>query len=53
MKATLFITALIVTACEPVGNGLIHFFAIIALWASFVGLCAGVSNRTNIYKEQK
>jgi len=38
MKAFLFITALILTASEPTGNGLLHFFAIIALWASFVGV---------------
>jgi hypothetical protein len=53
MKAPLLITALIVTASEPTGNGLIHFFAIIALWASFVGLCvkSKVSNRANFYKK--
>ena len=52
MKAILFITALIVTACEPTGNGLVHFFIIIALWASFVGLWvkSKVSNRANFYK---
>ena len=52
MKAILFITALILTASEPTGNGLLHFFAIIVLWASFVGLCAKPkeSNRANFYK---
>ncbi len=39
MKATLFIMAFVLTASEPTGNGLLHFFAIIALWASFMGLC--------------
>lgn len=52
MKAVIFITALILTASEPTGNGLLHFFIIIALWASFVGLCvkSKVSNRANFYK---
>lgn len=54
MKAILFITAFVVTACEPTGNGLLHFFIIIALWASFVALCvAKVSNRANFYKTTK
>jgi len=56
MKAILFIIALIVTACEPTGNGLLHFFIIIALWASLVALCAKsakVSNRANAYKTKQ
>lgn len=55
MKAILFITALILTASEPTGNGLVHFFVIIALWASFVALwlkSAKVSNRANFYKSK-
>ena len=52
MKAILFLAAFILTASEPTGNGLLHFFIIIALWASFVGLCvkSKVSNRANFYK---
>ena len=55
MKAILFIIAFILTASEPMGNGLIHFFAIIALWASFVGLYvrSKVSNRANFYKTKQ
>jgi hypothetical protein len=55
MKTILFITALILTASEPTGNGLVHFFIIIALWASFVGLCvkSKVSNRSNFYKTKQ
>ena len=55
MKPLLFITALILTASEPTDNGLLHFFAIIALWASFVGLCvkSKVSNRANFYKTKQ
>jgi uncharacterized membrane-anchored protein len=52
MKAVLFIIALLLTASEPTGSGLLHFFMIIALWASFVWLCvkSKVSNRANFYK---
>ncbi len=52
MKAILFIAALILTASEPTGNGLLHFFIIIALWASLVGLCvkSKVSTGANFYK---
>ena len=55
MKPLLFITALILTASEPTDNVLLHFFAIIALWASFVGLCvkSKVSNRANFYKTKQ
>ena len=54
MKATLFIIAFVLTASEPMGNGLLHFFAIIALWASFVAVCVNskVSNRANFYKQK-
>ena len=52
MKPILFIAALLLTASEPTGNGLAHFFAIIALWASFVAVSVKfkVSNRANFYK---
>ena len=55
MKAVLFIIALLLTASEPTGSGLLHFFMIIALWASFVGLCvkSKVSNRANFCKTTK
>lgn len=55
MKPILFIAALLLTASEPTGSGLLHFFMIIALWASFVGLCvkSQVSNRANFYKTKK
>lgn len=55
MKAVLFILALLLTASAPTGNGLIHFFVIIALWASFVGLCvkSKVSKRANFCKTKK
>lgn len=53
MKVFIFILAFVVTASEPLGNGLLHFFAIIALWASFVGVCAKESNRANFCKTKK
>jgi hypothetical protein len=55
MKTILFIIAFVLTAFEPTGNGLLHFFIIIALWASFVGLCvkSKVSNRANFYKTKQ
>ena len=55
MKPILFIAALLLTASEPTGNGLIHFFAIIALWASFVAVSVKfkVSNRASFYKTTK